>query len=194
MTLSGIAELIIDKFLPDTYQKYLLLNYKQSPQYRSYKSFIPPFLHGRPRSIIVHCLERRSKSLKYTQEDVTLVSNEGIFTVKGSKGSKHTVSFGVSDDSTEPSCTCRDWVEWHIPCKRFWAIFTFYPSWNWDAFPVTYRKSAYLSRDIGALNTFFSNEPIYDAEQESSSSPTDVSSTPVQDEIPKQKVRISGYF
>ena len=83
MTLSAIATLIVEAFLPETYQKYLFLNYKQSAQYRSYKSFVPEFLHGRPRSVIMHCLERRSKSLKYTQDDVCIISDdEGTFTVK----------------------------------------------------------------------------------------------------------------
>ena len=30
MTLSAIATLIVEVFLPETYQKYLFLNYKQS--------------------------------------------------------------------------------------------------------------------------------------------------------------------
>ena len=53
MTLSAVTTLIVETFLPDTYQKYLFMIYKQSPQYRSYKSFIPDFLQGRPRSVII---------------------------------------------------------------------------------------------------------------------------------------------
>ena len=48
MTLSAIATLIVENFLPDTYQKYLFLNYKQSTQYRSYRSIVPEYLHGNP--------------------------------------------------------------------------------------------------------------------------------------------------
>ena len=82
MTLSAIVTLIIDSFLPETYQKYLFLNYKQSSQYCSYKSFVPKFLNGRPRSVMIHWLERHTKSLKYTAEDVCMVSDdEGTFTV-----------------------------------------------------------------------------------------------------------------
>ena len=111
MTLSAIATLIIEYFLPDTYQKYLFLNYKQSGQYRSYKSFVLEFLHDRPQSVIIHSLERRSKSHKYIKEGVCIInSDDGMFTIKGSNNNDHTVSF------TTPSCTCRDWVEWHIPC------------------------------------------------------------------------------
>ena len=38
MTLSAIASLLIDYFLPEMHQKYLFLNYKQTSHYRSYKS------------------------------------------------------------------------------------------------------------------------------------------------------------
>ena len=116
------------------------MNYKQSAQYRSYKSFIPDFLQGRPRSVIIHSLERRSKSLKYTQEDVSTADEEGTFTVKGSNDTAHTRSFGTKLDNPTPSCTCRDWVEWHIPCKHFWAIFRFYPTWNWEDYLTAIRQ------------------------------------------------------
>jgi hypothetical protein len=46
MTLSAIATLIVEVFLPETYQKYLFLNYKQSIQYRSYKSLYQNFYMG----------------------------------------------------------------------------------------------------------------------------------------------------
>ena len=181
MTLSAITTLIVETFLPDTYQK-------QSAQYRSYKSFIPDFLHGRPRSVIFHSLERRSKSLKYTQEDVSTVDDEGTFTVKGSNDKAHTVSFGSKSGNPTPSCTCRDWVEWHIPCKHFWAIFRFFPNWNWEKLPDSYKASAYLSTDTGALDTFFNDSPSDIDSQLHNDSLSDDNSKYAQDEIPKQQV------
>lgn len=191
MTLSAIATLIVEVFLPETYQKYLFLNYKQSAQYRSYKSFVPEFLHGRPRSVIMHCLERRSKSLKYTQDDVCIISDdEGTFTVKGTNGNDHQVSFATNSEETTPSCTCRDWVEWHIPCKHFFAIFRFYPAWNWARLPESYKTSAYLSTDTGALDTFFSDSPteINNQLPDDPSPEEEITRAPVQDEIPQQQV------
>ena len=142
MTLSAVATLLV-VFLPETYQKYLFLNYKQSPEYQSYKSFVPDFLHGRPRSVIIHSLERRSKSLKFTK-DVCLVNNTGEFSVKGSSGCSHTVSFGINSNNGSPSCSCRDWLQWHIPCKHFWTVFRFYPSWSWNSLPESYKSSALI--------------------------------------------------
>ena len=154
MTLSGAITLIIEKFLPDNYQNYLFLNYKQSEVYRSYKSFVPSYLQGRPRSTICHYLARCTKSLKYTDSDVTLLDiAEGKFQVTGCGGKVHIVNFGG------PSCTCRDWVEWNLPCKHFFCIFRLCPQWGWDSLPSSYTSSAYLSTDQAALDSYFTMEP-----------------------------------
>ena len=167
MTLSAIATLLVEVFLPETYQKYLFLNYKQSPEYRSYKSFVPDFLHGQPWSVIIHSLERRSKSLKFTKDDVCLVNNNGEFSVKGSSGCSHTVSFGINSNNGSPSCSCQDWLQWHIPCKHFWTVFRFYPSWSWNSLPESYESSAYLSSDTEAMDTFFGEQSTSVATHES---------------------------
>ena len=126
------------------------------PLYRSYKSFVSTFLHGRPRSVVLHCLERQSKSLKYTRDDVRDIDGkEGVFNVTGSSGNDHTISFGTNTNDTMPSCTCRDWIIWNIPCKHFFSVFRFYPLWDWNKLPDSYRDSAYLSTDTSSLNTFF---------------------------------------
>jgi len=149
MTLSAAVTLIVEKFLPDSYQKYLFMNYKQSDMYRTYKSFVPSYLQGRPRSVILHCLERRSKALKYISSDVTVLDETtGKFKVKGSSENHHTVVF------EDPSCTCRDWIEWNLPCKHFFCVFEHYPQWNWDSLPDQYTKSAYLSTDQAVLNRY----------------------------------------
>ena len=158
--------------------------------FASYKSFIPDFLQGRPRSVIIHSLERRSKSLKYTLEDVSTADEEGTFTVKESNDTAHTVSFGTKSDNPTPSCTCRGWVERHIPCKHFWAVFIFYPTWNWERLPDSYKASAYLSSDASALDDFFNDSPSNSDSQLQDNSLTDENLISVQDEIPKQQVHV----
>ena len=203
MTLSAIASLLIEYFLPEMCQKYLFLNYKQTSHYRSYKSFVPTFLHGRPRSVVLHCLERQTKSLKYTKDDVHDINEkEGVFNVTGSHGSCHVVSFGMNTSDMMPSCTCRDWTTWHIPCKHFFAVFRFHPEWNWNKLPQSYRDGAYLSTDSDSLNTFFDDtvrievpesfpEEPESTENENSQleepEPTESEKCP-KDEIPKLQV------
>ena len=150
MMLSSIITIIVETFLPESHQKYLFMNYKQSSQYRQYKSFVPVYLHDRPRSTISHCLERRLKSLKYTSDDIQLDDDEnGLFTLKGTSGKSHKIAFAT------PSCTCRDWTTWHLPCKHFFGIFRIHPKWNWNSLPESYRNSPYLSTDDRAIADHF---------------------------------------
>lgn len=51
----------------------------------------------------------------------TLDATIGGFKVKTNSGKLHTVEFGKQ--STQPSCSCRDWMmRHHIPCRRFYDI------------------------------------------------------------------------
>ena len=71
--------------------------------------------------IIVHCLDRRSNSQKFCDEDIlTRDTSGGLFTLQSSI-KIHTIDFGLVSD--KPSCTCADWVRWNIPCKHFFTIF-----------------------------------------------------------------------
>lgn len=121
--------------------------------------------------------------------------DDGTFTVKGSNSNDHCLSFGANSTDITPSCTCRDWVQWHIPCKHFWAVFRFYPAWNWARFPESYQRSAYLSTDTGALDTFFNDSPadISDDLQDGASNATipgeDHISSAALEEIPVQEVQ-----
>ena len=150
MTLSAIASLLIDYFLPEMHQKYLFLNYKQTSHYRSYKSFVPTFLHGRPRSVVLHCLERQSKSLKYTRDDVRDIDGkEGVFNVTGSSGNDHTVSFGTNTNDTMPSCTCRDWITFGtFHASISFLSSGFIPLWDWNKRNLILFNDWFFLRDL----------------------------------------------
>ena len=181
--------LIVDEFLPISHQKYLFQNYKQSSQYRSYKSFVPEYLCGRPRSTILHCLERKTKALKYSSSDTGVIDlKNGQFTVKGTKQKTHTIDFGIQSKNHMPSCTCQDWTQWHLPCKHFFAIFSIYPQWGWYQLPKEYLNSAYLSIDADALQNNFStangDQPdAHDVPEQAHST-----TSHVVDQIPTEKV------
>ena len=191
ITLSAMCTILIESFLPDAHQKYMCFNYMQSSQYRSYKSHVPDYLRDRPRSTIVHCLERKSKALKYTEEDINVVDNDqGIFTVKGSKDKTHTLNFGANTGDGMPSCTCADWQQWHIPCKHFFAVFNTQKGWTWNRFHPNYLESPYLSTDSPSLNDYFDNGdyPQEENEQSSSTHCPITSNQGEVSELPKRKV------
>ena len=185
MTLSCIITLIMEIFLPESHQKYLFLNFKQSSQYRSYKEFVPDYLHGRPRSTISHCLERRSKSMKYTNDDVQVIDGDaGIFSVMGTSGKKHVISFA------EPSCSCRDRVAYHLPCKHFFGIFRLHSKWDWNSLPCHYRNSAYLATDQSAIEDYFQSpaDSVHDPLSEVPVEPSTCSASMSESRIPERKV------
>ena len=85
ITISRLATILYEEFNPDSHHHYLFLNFKSSSSYRTYNEFVPRYLHGRPRQVILHCLERKNSSRKYDQSDViSQDTTAGVFTIKGS--------------------------------------------------------------------------------------------------------------
>ena len=141
--------IIVKQYLPSCKQKYIFNNYKHLSTYRTYKPNIPAYLHDRPRSVVIHCLDRMSKVNRYTVQDCT----EGVFEVLKDTGKKHTVNFGMTTENNMPSCTCMDWQRHQIPCKHFFSVFVNRPNWQWESLPTTYLQGPYLSMDTMALTT-----------------------------------------
>ena len=81
---------------------------------------------------------------------------EGVFIIRKTDGNQHVINFGQNSPQQMPSCSCKDWIRWHIPCKHFFAVFRLTQEWNWEALPQTYRDSAYLSTDSQATDKYFS--------------------------------------
>ena len=119
-------------------------------------SHITSCLHDRPRSVIIHCLDRNTNSTKILVEHVhDIDSKKGVFEVETTSGSKQRIEFGICTLEEMPSCTCKDWLRHHIPCKHFSAIFTHRPIWRWNNLPQTYLQSVYFSTDTQALHDYF---------------------------------------
>ena len=134
--------------------------------YQQYYSWIPDFLHQRPRSVIAHSLQRikNCEKEKYAESDIQTVDGiDGIFSVRSKSGRLSTVNFGTK--SGTPSCTCEDWIAHHLPCKHFYAIFQAKNGWNWDSLPEAYVNSSRLSYDKDVLQSSESSVPIHTTEQ-----------------------------
>lgn len=122
-----------------------------SETYWSYNSVVPEFLRGRPKSLIIHCLQRMKKSQRFTKKDVKC-SNEtnGLFHLKSQSGKVHVVDFGVM--TSTPSCTCKDWIQFRIPCKHFFAVFEHFEQWKWGSLPKHYLESSHITADVKAFD------------------------------------------
>ena len=151
ITLSEVLTIIIDVYLPDSYQKYLMKNYQMSETYRTYKDFVPDYLRGRPRGVIIHCLQRMEKGKKFDKSDITEDADEiGLFHVTSQSGRVHHVNFGAATGT--PTCTCKDWIHFRIPCKHFFAIFNHSKDWKWGSLPNHYLESSHITADTKALD------------------------------------------
>ena len=135
--------------LPESFHKYQKENFAMTESYRSYNDFVPDYLRGRPRKVVIHCLSRIQKVAKFKRESVTMTSTAGTFSVCSPSVKTHEVQF--TGDNNMPQCTCKDWIRWHIPCKHFMAIFTHYPQWGWNKLPQSYLENEYISADSTVL-------------------------------------------
>ena len=93
-TLSALVCLLVERFLPDAQQSYVFSNLKACEWYRQYNDVVPDFLRGRPRSVILHCLERQSRSKEYKDEELREEEMEGVFIIQGKDGAQYVVDFG----------------------------------------------------------------------------------------------------
>lgn len=154
LTLSSLLSVLLRQFLPDSYEKYAAAQFRMTRAYRQYYSWVPDFLHQRPRPVIAHSLQRikNCEKEKYTEADIkTLDDTNGMFSIKCKSGKIVTINFGVNSGS--PSCTCQDWLTYHLPCKHFYAIFQLKQGWNWDKLPKEYVNSPRLSYDKDVLQS-----------------------------------------
>ena len=126
----GIAVLLVESFIPDSYQQYKDTNFKLSGSYRMYNVDIPPSLHNRPSHFIKHCMKSR-------------------FSVRSS--ADVTVNYSVQLQT--PSCTCEAWLRTHFPCKHFYAVFNNYDEWDFSSLPRAYLKNAFITLDCEEVDS-----------------------------------------
>ena len=122
---SELLEIIISRFLPKFYRKYVSLNVKFSSGYKTYAENIPSYLQNRPQPLVTFLLEkaqRMSTLMIDTVKEQTYGSFEVFSDDPGISDTKlkYNVSFG--DHETFCSCSCRDFRRTKLLCKHFFAI------------------------------------------------------------------------
>ena len=71
-----------------------------------------------------HCLDRKAKGEKFPAHSVHDIDGvEDILEVEKESGSKKTVNFDIRSEENMPTCTCKDWLRFHMPCKHSFAVF-----------------------------------------------------------------------
>ena len=124
--MSELLKIIITKFLPKLYRKYVFLNVKYSSEYKRYTDVVPNFLQNRLRELVKFLLERSQRVSTRIIESVKETAN-GVFCVLSddpgisNEEKEYSVVFG--DQETFCGCTYRDFRRTRLLCKHFFADF-----------------------------------------------------------------------
>ncbi len=184
-----MVSIIVESYLPEAYQKYQLQNFQMTSSYRSYSATVPEYMRGRPKRVILHCLDRMQKANRIPSTRVTIIDvNQGQFEVESESGVKRIVDFEL------PSCTCQDWHDFHMPCKHMFAIFQHQTQWTWDKLPQAYLQSQYMFCDADVLpgNLSEPKSQATDCQLEIHGSGDSLSGAPPEctSEIPKKVIQL----
>ena len=69
-TVSDLLNVVIDRFIPKLYEKYIELNVRYTSSYKGYNRSIPFYMHDRPKWIVDNMIEELAKieaELNYAQ-------------------------------------------------------------------------------------------------------------------------------
>ena len=146
----GIAMLLVESFIPDSYQQYKDANFKRSRSYRAYNDDIPESLRNRQSHFIKNCMKSRFAAGEFRQSDIHCIDlDKGTFTVRSSRDSM--VIYSVQLQT--PSCTCEAWRKTNFPCKHFYAVFNIFDEWKFCRLPDSYRNNVFITLDPDVVDS-----------------------------------------
>ena len=185
LTPSQIVILLLEQFLPDCYQKYLFQNFKLTSFNRSYKTFVPSYLHDRPRDVISYTVLIENQVVANSMERISmkLKTEKKSFKCRG----KHVYTLLISDKQVGHRLVHGlDWIKHHIPCM--FTTFEHKAEWSWNNLPQQYLSQPHLCADVSALQMHFSTT-VGTSDPTPSDLQDDDTSLPCFDEIPSGKVQ-----
>lgn len=109
---------------------------------RRYHNEIPEFLHNKPKMFIEHCLQRLPPNVN-TIPSTNFSRENGIMNVE-SVDSNNTYIIEVG---AEPKCSCKDWLNTHLPCKHLLGMFIVVEGCSWDDMPKSYTSCPHFNLD-----------------------------------------------
>ncbi|XP_053391067.1 uncharacterized protein LOC128553892 [Mercenaria mercenaria] len=150
-TLTCLVTCLVTRFLPDSYKRYVEYNVKSLDMCRAYTPNLPNFLHNRPKMFVKHCAQRLPPSQEHIpMENIKKQEDEAVFTIKSiDSGSCYTVDLG----GALPSCSCKDWEKFHLPCKHMLAILTQIEGYGWDSLNEDFRDCPHFCIDPDLKNS-----------------------------------------
>lgn len=148
-SLSSIATVIVNNYLPDQHKQYIIKNIKMNASHKQYREDIPDFLHGRPTKFVKHCLTRITNADDLEGHVATQDLQKLLFKVRSSSGPQDYMV-----NVAKPHCDCQDWRRYKLPCKHMFAIFRWVEGVNWYSLPSSYISSPHISVDNESISEF----------------------------------------
>ena len=140
----GIVVMIVESFIPDSYQHYLDTNLQLTGAYREFKRDILDYLHNRPPHFVKRCLRSNFGAAEFAEHDVKSVKLEKSENLVQSI-SNSTKLFAVKQ--SEPSCKCKICRKTHFPCKHIFAVYNFFDEWSFNSLQYSYKNSVFITLD-----------------------------------------------
>ncbi|CAH1268941.1 KLHL41 [Branchiostoma lanceolatum] len=187
--ISEMLTRVVTSFLPETHRKYIELNVRYSEGYSVYSSKLQPFLKNRPRDMVLHIQARYNEAQVYNTDDI-IDTGDGLFRVASQRhpGTYYCIDFG--QNIRMPSCTCKDWGKFKLPCKHFCAIFHNVPGWGWERLTSLYRDNPIFTLDERYL-TYTPAEDSQDNNDDDGATASHIDFTPV-DEVRTSTISLPG--
>ena len=134
--------------------RYIELNTKNSGGYRRYNTDMPQYLHNKPRPFIKHCMARISSAADFPAKHIEMVAEgSGNFKCKSQSESNLWYNLSFGDEKNMPRCSCPDFSRTGLPCRHFFAVFNYYPKWQWTSLPGQYTEHPNISLDGNSIST-----------------------------------------
>ena len=123
-TLSDLLTVIVERFIPKLYEKYIELNVRFTSGYRKYHESVPSYMHNRPRWIVNDMVGKIGKISGYAV-NIKAGSVANTFELESQcawskEKETYSVDFGSADRFS--SCTCLSFRKYRVLCKHFFII------------------------------------------------------------------------
>ena len=131
--------------------RYVNLNIRSSSKYRSYHRKVAEWdLTDKLKKYVKHCMERIAKARHIELDNVRAIQRDNknseakMFHVNSmSSEGYHEVYLG--DKYAFPTCPCKDWKKFLMPCKHFLAVFEHVLGVSRNSLGEIYTKSSFFS-------------------------------------------------
>ena len=125
--------------------RYVEKNACRHSLHKKYNEAVPQYLWNRPLQVVNHCKLSISLAEDIPLKNVTMSSEGKFFIRRQGQNGHYELTFG--DSQVPPACQCYTWQRTRLPCKHFFAVFRYFPNWQWDKLSPAYVNGPRLTLD-----------------------------------------------